>query len=95
MLHYTCEGLSDLGNGPNKPPATIIGEYSASYHHGTLISTWFRRRIHRRRDPAKFDREKKNFAVGLAEKVLVLHRESSARNVRNNENTYKDMGFFP
>jgi len=50
---------------------------------------------HRRRDTAKIDREKKNFAVGLAEKVLVLHRESSARNVKNNENTYKAMGFFP
>ena len=33
-----CQGLSDLGNGPNKPTTTIIGEYSASYHHGALIS---------------------------------------------------------
>ena len=41
----TCRGLSDLGIGPNKPTATIIGEYSASYHHGALISTWFRARI--------------------------------------------------
>ena len=33
--------LSDLGNGPNQPTATIIGEYSASYHHGTLrYSLW-------------------------------------------------------
>ena len=32
-----CKGLSDLGNGPNKPTATIIGEYSASSHDGALI----------------------------------------------------------
>ena len=32
-----CEGLSDLGHGPNKPPATVNGEYSASYHDGALI----------------------------------------------------------
>ena len=37
--------------------------------------------VHRRRDTAKIDREKKNFAVGLAENFLVLHRESIARNV--------------
>ena len=34
--------MSDLGNGPNKPTATIIGEYSAPYHDGALISTRFR-----------------------------------------------------
>ena len=44
-LHYVCKGLSDLGNGPNQPYATIIGQYSASYHYGVLISTWFRVRI--------------------------------------------------
>ena len=35
--YVACEGLSDLGNGPNQPTATIIGEYSTSYHHGALI----------------------------------------------------------
>ena len=39
------EVLSDLGNGPNQPTATTIGEYSASYHDGALTSTWFRARI--------------------------------------------------
>ena len=39
------KGFSDLGNGPNQPTATIIGEYSASYLDGALISTWFRVRI--------------------------------------------------
>ena len=29
-VYVACEGLSDLGNGPNKPTSTIIGEYSAS-----------------------------------------------------------------
>ena len=36
-MYVACEGMSDLGNGPNKPTATIIGEYSASYHDGALI----------------------------------------------------------
>src|SRR6056300_1133936 len=45
MSYYTCEGLSDLGNGPNQPSATIIGEYSASYHYGALIFTLVRARI--------------------------------------------------
>ena len=30
--YVACEGLSDLGHGPNQPTATIIGEYSASCH---------------------------------------------------------------
>ena len=34
----------DLGHGPNKPTATIIGEYSASYHHGALTFTLVRER---------------------------------------------------
>ena len=38
-MYVACEGLSDLVHGPNQPTATIIGEYSASYHHGTLILT--------------------------------------------------------
>jgi len=36
-VYVACRGLSDLGNGPNKPTATTIGEYSASWHHGALI----------------------------------------------------------
>ena len=36
-MYVACEGMSDLGNGPNKPTATIIGEYSASSHDGALI----------------------------------------------------------
>ena len=38
-MYVACEGLSDLGNGPNQPTATIIGEHSASYHHGALLFT--------------------------------------------------------
>ena len=49
---------------------------------------------HRRRDTAKIDREKKNFAVGLAENFLVLHRESNARNVWNDENTLFNQAHF-
>ena len=45
MSYYTYEGLSDLGNWPNQPPATIIGECSPSYHHGALIFTLVRARI--------------------------------------------------
>ena len=44
-VYVGCEGLSDLNHGPNQPTATIIGEYSASYHHGALISTLVRARI--------------------------------------------------
>ena len=44
-VYVACEGLSDLGHGPNQPTATIIGEYSASYHHGALIFTLVRVRI--------------------------------------------------
>ena len=36
-MYVACEGLSDLGNGPNKPTATIIGEYSTSLQDGALI----------------------------------------------------------
>ena len=38
-MYDACEGLSDLGHGPNQPTATIIGEYSASYDDGALILT--------------------------------------------------------
>ena len=44
-VYVACEGLSDLGHGPNQPTATIIGEYSASLHHGALIFTLVRVRI--------------------------------------------------
>ena len=44
-VYVACEGLSDLGNGPNQPTETIIGEYSDSYHHGALICTLVRARI--------------------------------------------------
>ena len=44
-VYVACEGLSDLGNGPNQPTTTIIGEYSDSYHHGALIFTLARARI--------------------------------------------------
>ena len=36
-MHVGCEGLSDLGNGPNWPAATIIGECSASLQYAALI----------------------------------------------------------
>ena len=36
-MHVGCEGLSDLGNGPMWPAATIIGEYSASLQHAAPI----------------------------------------------------------
>ena len=44
-VYVACEGLSDLGHGPNQPTATIIGEYSASYHHGTPILSLVKVRI--------------------------------------------------
>ena len=44
-VYVACKGLSDLGNGPNKPTATIIGVYSASYHDGALIFTLVKARI--------------------------------------------------
>ena len=44
-VYGACEGLSDLGHGPNQPTATIIGEYRVSCHHGALIFTLVRARI--------------------------------------------------
>ena len=41
----TCRGLSDLGNGPNKPTAIIICEYSASLQDAALVFTLVRARI--------------------------------------------------
>ena len=43
-VHVACKGLSDLGNGSNKPTATIIGEYSASIQDGALILSLVRAR---------------------------------------------------
>ena len=36
-MYAACKGLSDLGNGPNQPTATIIGECSASLQHAALV----------------------------------------------------------
>ena len=44
-MYVACKGLSDLGNGPNKPTATIIGEYSASLQDAALILSLVRARI--------------------------------------------------
>ena len=45
-VYVACKGLSDLGNGPNKPTATIIGEYSASLQDdAALVFTLVRARI--------------------------------------------------
>ena len=44
-VYVACKGVSDLGHGPNKPTATIIGESSASCHHGALVFTLIRARI--------------------------------------------------
>ena len=38
-VYVACKGVSDLGNGPNKPTATIIGEYSASLQDAALVFT--------------------------------------------------------
>ena len=43
-MHVGCEGLSDLGNGPNWPAATIIGECSASLQHAAPILSLVRAR---------------------------------------------------
>ena len=46
--YVACKGFSDLlcnMDPTNKPTATIIGEYSASYHDGALIFTLVRVRI--------------------------------------------------
>ena len=48
-MYVACKGLSDLGNGPNKPTATIIGEYSASLQDAALVFNVVRARIS---DPA-------------------------------------------
>ena len=43
-VYVACEGLSDLGIGPNKPTATIIGGYSASLQDGAMILSLVRAR---------------------------------------------------
>ena len=44
-IYVACKGLSDLGNGPNKPTVTIIGEFSASLQDAALVLTLVRARI--------------------------------------------------
>ena len=43
-VYAACKGLADLGNGPNQPTATIIGEYSASLQHAALMLSLVRAR---------------------------------------------------
>ena len=40
LLVKGCQTLARLGNGPNKPTATIIGEYSASFSHWKMVH-WY------------------------------------------------------
>ena len=56
-VYVACKGLSDLGNGPNKPTVTIIGEFSASLQGAALVFTLVRARIS--------DSDKKNLATFL------------------------------
>ena len=44
-VYVACKGLSDLGNGPNKPTVTIICEFSASLQDAALVFTLVRARI--------------------------------------------------
>ena len=44
-MYVACKGLADLGNEPNKPTTTIIGEYSASLQDAALVFTLVRARI--------------------------------------------------
>ena len=44
-VYVACKGLSDLGNGPNKPTATIFCEYNASLQDAALVFTLVRARI--------------------------------------------------
>ena len=37
LLVKGCQTLVNLGNGPNQPTATIMGEDSASLQHAALI----------------------------------------------------------
>ena len=44
-MYVACKGLSDLGNEPNKPTATIFGEYSTSLQDAALVFALVRVRI--------------------------------------------------
>ena len=44
-VYVACKGLSDLGHGPNKATATIIGEHSVSLQDAALVFTLVRARI--------------------------------------------------
>ena len=55
-MYVACKGLSDLGNEPNKPTATIFGEYSASLQDAALVFTL---------DIARFSDSDKNLATFL------------------------------
>src|SRR5210317_164714 len=44
-VYVACKGLSDLGNGPNRHTATIIGKNSALCHHDAQEFTLVRARI--------------------------------------------------
>ena len=44
-MYVACKGLSDLGDGSNKPTVTIIGEYSALLQDAALVLTLVRARI--------------------------------------------------
>ena len=44
-MYVACEGLSDLGDGPNKPTSSIIGEHSASLQDAALLFTLVRAKI--------------------------------------------------
>ena len=55
-VYVACKGLPDLGNGPNQPTGTIIGEYSASLQDAALVFTL---------DIARFSDSDKNLATFL------------------------------
>ena len=44
-MYVACKELSDLGNGPNKPTAILIGECSASRQDAALVFTLVRASI--------------------------------------------------
>ena len=61
-MYAACKGLSDLGNGPNGPIVTIIGEYSASLQHAAPIVSLVR---------ARNSGSDKNLATSLATTSLM------------------------
>ena len=62
-MYVACKGLSDLGNGPNRHTATIIGVYSALCHHGALVFTLVR---------ARFSDSDKNLATFLFDHTSLM-----------------------